>query len=192
MAATADQINSTFHLKPRLGSDVVDQTKATIGDVKNIPLDESKANLVGAKATSGRVDQASLDNFLSHEAFNAPQNVPVATRVVTGGAIGGLIHGPIGAVTGALGELGSSHVIKATTRAIGKGAGLAVDMTSWVANDLPKLLTSNPARFGKYAAPLLSAMQNNGANGLAATHYVLATTDPEYNKKYNDIQNGTE
>lgn len=57
---------------------------------------------------------------------------------------------------------------------------------------LSRSLTSNPQTFGRYAAPLQKAFQEGGQQGLAAMHYVLSTTHPEYNaiSQSTEEQNG--
>ena len=43
-------------------------------------------------------------------------------------------------------------------------------------------LQSNPQSFGKFAPALQQAQQQGGSQGVAAMHYVLSTTNPEYNQ----------
>jgi len=50
------------------------------------------------------------------------------------------------------------------------------------ASRITNLVTSNPSIFGKFAVPLTQAYKDGGEQGLAAMHYVLSTTQPEYNR----------
>lgn len=61
-----------------------------------------------------------------------------------------------------------------------KLAGLAMDK-------LPDILRATPEAFGKYAQPLLNAMQRGGTS-LGAAHYVLQSSDPEYRKMLDSMQ----
>lgn len=48
--------------------------------------------------------------------------------------------------------------------------------------DFANYLQSNAQSLGKFAAPLSHAFQTGGLQGVAATHYILSTTHPEYNE----------
>lgn len=43
-------------------------------------------------------------------------------------------------------------------------------------------MQSNGQKLGRYAKPLTDAFQSSGLNGVAATHFILAQTHPEYNE----------
>ncbi len=88
--------------------------------------------------------------------------------------------------------------------AAGSGAGLPAAMAAPVArriispriassvavgaDKLSKVLSKNPQSFGKYAAVLSKAAQRGG-NSLAASHYVLQNSDPEYREQMKSIFN---
>ena len=108
-------------------------------------------------------------------------NVP-ATAALSGGlfAAGKPFMG-LGAATTILNNPGAmSSVARIGAEAlpgVAKAAAVsAIGGVSSLFNDL----TSNPQSFGKYAAPLLQAAQTGGSQGVAATHFILGTTNPEY------------
>ncbi len=64
----------------------------------------------------------------------------------------------------------------------GKAANYPMASIGGVTSHLMSVLSSNPQSLGKYASPLLKASQTGGKQGLAATHYILSTTHPDYNQ----------
>jgi len=54
--------------------------------------------------------------------------------------------------------------------------------TDAVTAHLLHTLNSNPQSLGKFAKPLMQAGQTGGSQGIAATHFILMQTQPEYNK----------
>ncbi len=65
--------------------------------------------------------------------------------------------------------------------------GVVPKLANTALNKLPDILKSAPEAFGKYAKPLMSAMQRGGTS-LGATHYVLQNSDPEYRQMLKDMQ----
>lgn len=90
--------------------------------------------------------------------------------------------------TGLIGTAKSLLPTGAITRGVAKGAYTIGGVTS----KLMGLLSTNPAQLGKYAAPLLNAAQTGGKQGLAATHYILSTSHPEYNALLNEQDDQTQ
>jgi len=60
-------------------------------------------------------------------------------------------------------------------------------ITATTTDALISHLTRSPQALGPYAKPLLQAAQSGGRDGVAATHYILATSDPRYNEMIQKI-----
>lgn len=67
------------------------------------------------------------------------------------------------------------------------GGATTAKMAAAGLEKLPDILRSAPEMLGKYARPLVSAMERGGSS-LGATHYVLQSTDPEYRKMLDEMQ----
>lgn len=80
-----------------------------------------------------------------------------------------------------------SNIARSGAEAIPKAMTAAAAGTT---EGLVSKLHSNPQSFGQYAPALQKAYQDGGNQGVAATHYVLSTTHPEYNKMMLDDQEG--
>ncbi len=66
------------------------------------------------------------------------------------------------------------------------GAGLKLGSIDAVTSYLMNTLHSAPQKLGKYAQPLMKAAQEGGSQGIAATHFILASQHPEYNQMMMD------
>lgn len=76
----------------------------------------------------------------------------------------------------AVGGIRAGEALQAVSKGI-RPSGLGVGGASVVAR-----LQSNPQSFGRFAPALQQAQQQGGSQGVAAMHYVLSTTNPEYNE----------
>lgn len=80
-------------------------------------------------------------------------------------------------------KLGAQAGFGAETALAGAASGLrSFNTIGGVTTHLMSVLGTNPQSLGKYASPLLKAAQEGGTQGVAAMHFILSTTHPEYNE----------
>lgn len=95
-------------------------------------------------------------------------------------------HPVLGAALGLHSLLSNPQVRSATAGGAAKmvgpaGAAMKFGTTDAVTTYLLKKMSSSPQSLGKYAQPLMQSAQTGGKQGIAATHYLLASQYPEYN-----------
>lgn len=120
----------------------------------------------------------------------APIEEAAAKRVgqQAGGSFGGLKDMATGAYGAAAGDP-TGGIASAAARKI---IGPRIASTGAVGADkLSKFLTTAPERFGKFAQVLQRASQR-GPTSLAATHFVLQQTNPEYREQFKGIESNDE
>ncbi len=102
---------------------------------------------------------------------------------------GNKIFGLTDTIAGAGGFAGGGPVTAAATIA-GKKAleRYGTQAGALALNNISELLQKVPQAFGKYARVLTNAMQRGGTS-LGATHYILQSSDPEYRKMLDNLQN---
>lgn len=104
-----------------------------------------------------------------------------------GAAIAAAGHPVLGAVLGIHSLMATPQARSQTAAAAAKaipavGTGIKMLTTGAVTSHLLNRLNTNPQSLGRYAQPLMKAAQEGGSQGLAATHYILSQTHPEYNQ----------
>lgn len=141
------------------------------------PSSAVKQSISDLDKFTGTTMSEDINNTLAKQAFsksdtNGSRKTMLGT--IVGGAAGSVVGGPIGGVVGG---------------ALGAAAGQTADKYAGAVfkNMLDgKIATEEAMRIigpqlGKYAKPLSEAAKR-GAGSLAATHFILTQTDPEYKK----------
>lgn len=179
---------ATFLNKSAAGSKLYQPTSATT-DIANIVSQDNNAGIHASLGPEkGAEYTKSLDEYSNLQPLKHLQDRGELREMAGRGGAGGLLHGVKQGVADAFGY-----------RAVGKGAYAASDAASVVSeatktaraslggvtSQLMDILSTNPQHLGKYAAPLMKAAQTGGKDGLAATHYLLSTTHPEYSQLLN-------
>lgn len=144
-------------------------------NIENRRAFEEISKRMGRDVIGEMKDRAVLDSFNKESA----QGSRKALMYGAGGtAIGGLLGGPAGAAAG--GAVGS-QVGGAMDIYGGRVAKkvLDSDLFQKLSTNLGNAVTTAPERFGKFAPALQSAAQR-GTQALAATHFILQQTQPEY------------
>jgi hypothetical protein len=159
--------------------------KAAVNDVRGIVDDELGATM--ERAGQGAEWEGANAGFsaLSDAVKLAKKGVArregnrsfgFAEQVAGGpGAIVGTLAG--GVPGGAAGYVGASLVANTVKRYGNPVAARSLDR-------LAKVLASNPERLGSFAAQLKAVEQKAGPQGLAAAHYVLSHSSPEYRARF--------
>lgn len=109
--------------------------------------------------------------------FVKDKSGPALSRAADVAEVGAAAYG------GVTGDWRPAGVISGARRL---GGGAAVRVLGSVAEKLPDVLRSSPQMLGKYAQPLMSALERGGTS-FAATNFVLQSTDPEYRKMLTDM-----
>lgn len=166
------------------GSKLYQPTNATT-DVANILSHENNA---GIRSAIGPEKSAEYDTALSDYSKIEPlkhlQERGELREISSRG--GQSMWGDIKHTIGdAFGHRGLAKASYAGADAAKTLSGIAPDSIGGVTSHLMKIMMGNPAALGRYAAPLMKAAQEGGNQGLAATHYILSTTHPEYNQLIN-------
>lgn len=106
-----------------------------------------------------------------------------ALGVPAGVALAGVGHPVLGAVLGLHSLTSSPEVRNAALNTAAKAVGpIGAAIKAGTTEGLVSRLHSNPQSFGPYAPALQNAYKDGGNQGVAATHYILSTTHPEYNQ----------
>lgn len=162
------------------GNKLYQPTSATT-DVANILSRENNQGLASALGPEKAAQEAAARSEFSHLQPLKHLQEHGELREISGHNLGllgtaksllptGMVTRATAKGTGALGEL-ASDVAKAPNPSIGG-----------VTSNLMRILSDNPTQLGRYATPLFKAAQTGGNQGLAATHYILSTTHPDYNE----------
>lgn len=127
------------------------------------------------------------------EAFNLRGE---AKEAVGKGGIGNIVHSVMQPIKDSIGYKAMAKIEDAGAQALNGAPSVGeiakkalmpgIKTVGGITANLMNAITTNPHALGKYAAPLMKAAQEGGSQGLAATHYILSTTHPEYNQLMSD------
>lgn len=116
---------------------------------------------------------------ISAEGKELSEKLPDTIPGMVKGVVKTLIGGPrMGAQLG----FGTETALEGMSNAANWGSKFGSPAVGGITAHLMSVLSTNPQSLGKYASPLMKAAQEGGNQGLAATHYILSTTHPDYNQ----------
>lgn len=144
-----------------------------------------KSGLKLADKLNGTSLSDDINNTLANESFSKGDTQGSRKTLfgtVVGGGIGTLVGGPVGTVIGGalgagVGQVGDKYA----------GVIFKQILNGKIAAD--KGIQQIAPRMGKFAQPLMDAAKR-GNTSLAATHFILQQTQPEYRKMIQDMDKG--
>jgi hypothetical protein len=146
-------------------------TGAGIGSLAGVAgTGGSKLVQAAAPKVAGAIEGAT--NFVKDK------GAPLLDRVGDAAEAGAAAYG------GLTGDWKPAGVISGARRL---GGGAIAKMAGSVAEKLPDILRASPEVLGKYAQPLMSALERGGTS-FAATNFILQSTDPEYRKMLTEME----
>lgn len=181
MASLSSDAKTHFGIEPNSEGALVptDRTSARINNALTETKPEGGALLERIKGATGQDLEKILADAKTKAAFEAPGagGGLRALLPALGYGIGRSTHLPFGGIIGA----GAGHYAAGAMN----GGNIAKGI-------LDMYLTGSQSGVGKVAmkyGPILANAAKAGGNQLAATHFVLATSDPEYQSLVDHVQN---
>lgn len=161
----------------------MEATDATSGKLANITKDnKTNAQEVLQKFSdlTGYDFMGNANNFKLNEAFGAGKSTPAINNALTmlGYGVGHQTNVPMGGLAGAA-------AARIMGREVDGGAIAASIIDSWM--NPSSVLGEARAAVEKFG-PILANAAKAGGNSLAATHFVLSTSNPEYQNLINKTQ----
>jgi len=151
--------------------------REVLEDVATAPMTQSGAEMGKVAKTLGTIGKVGdkFDDFTSMFTKNvAPTGNEVADKVVNQLAKKGSYAIP------GVGKVVAAADVASSVPSIAQGAAnLALRGGRTIADNLPEILKTSPQLLGKFAIPLQQAAERGGTS-LAATHFILSSTNPEY------------
>lgn len=175
----ADDLSRTFKLD---SGDATDATFTKVGNVLKDGKTEGMAALEKLKGLTGKDFVKALQDSDVKAAFEASGSGPALKTLMASLGFG------IGKMTGIpFGGIGGAAVGRYMAEGMNGAAVAKKVLDAYIGNKNMWAKSSTRALVQKYG-PILANAAKVGGNQLAATHFVLATSDPEYQQLSGDIQ----